>query len=423
MEQAKKRRKLSISIKMLIGMVLGLIVGTAIGEPITVIEPFGTLFINLLKMCMVPVIFTSIVLSVAQVSDVGQFGRIGGRMLLYFAVTNVIAAIIGGSLAMWIQPGNALAGGQISGQVAARETPSVADTLLNIVPVNPVAAMAEGNLLAIIFFACMLGVSLIFIGEKKAPVVNFMESLFDAILQMVSLCLQYAPIGVFALMAVLAGKYGLNVLKPLSLFFATEYMAILLMLIVVYGILLYMTTRLNIFKFLYRCKDPLLVAFTTASGSAAVAVELQQAESHYGIPDKIAGFGLTVGTTINQNGAALNIPICVLFTAQVYGFQFSMTELVTIITMAIIMSCGAAGVPASATVFTLSILSGFGIPVEAFSLILASYIIIDLGLTVINVAGDILCVVIACRKEKILIEEVWQPGYDADAVLRQKISG
>ena len=416
----KQRKKMSSSVKMLIGMVLGLAAGVIFGDKVAIIKPFGTLFINLLKMCMVPIIFVSITLSVAQVTDFKQFGRIGGKMFALFMFTTTCGAIIGSTLVKVIKPGTKFLGMASVGKITVTQSPSVSETLLAIVPTNPIKAMSNGDLLATIFFAIMLGVSLILIGEKKEPVVNFLGSLFEAVMQMVKICLKYAPIGVFALMADLAGTHGLKVLKPLAMFFTTEYLAMILQMFLVYGLLLYVFTKINIFKFLNRAKDVILISFTTASGSAAIPVELEQAESHFGIPNKIAGFGLTIGATVNQDGAALNIPICVMFVAQFNGFNLTPTQLFTIVLMAIIMSCGASGVPASATVFTLSILSSFGIPAEAFSLILASYIIIDVGLTVINVVSDVVCVLIATKLEGQLNEEVWKPGYNLKKAIENR---
>ena len=416
----KEHKKLSSSTQMLIGMVLGLAVGAIFGKKATVLKPFGTLFINLLKMCMIPIIFVSITLSVAQVTDFKQFGRLGAKIFGFFMYTTTMAALIGIGLAKLIKPGSKYVGVAKVAKIAATKTPSVVDTLLAIVPTNPIQSMANGDLLAVIFFAIMLGVSLILIGEKKAPVVNFLDSLFAAIMRMVKICLKYAPIGVFALMANLAGSNGLNVLKPLGMFFSTEYLAMIIQMFIIYGTLLFFFTKINIFKFLNRAKDIILISFTTASGSAAVPVELEQAESHFGIPNNIAAFGLTVGSTINQDGAALNIPICVLFVAQFNGINIGMSQLITIVLLAIIMSCGASGVPASATVFTLSILSSFGIPAEAFSLILASYIVIDVGLTVINVISDIVCVIVATKLEGKLNEDVWKPGYDLQKAIENR---
>ena len=416
----EEKKGLGLSVKMLIAMILGLIVGIIVGEPIMVIEPFGTAFVNLLKMCMVPIVFTSITLSVSQVEDFKEFGRVGGRMLLLFMITTICAAILGTVFVNIIQPGAGFSM-NVEGTVEANEAPSVAEIVLGIIPTNPVQALASGDLLPILFFAIMLGVSLILIGEKKQPMVDVLQSGFDAMLKMISICLKYAPIGVFSLMAVLGGEYGLETLLPLGKFFLTEYLVMTIQILIVYGLVLAIVAKINIFKFLFRVKDALVIAFSTVSGSAALPILLEQAETHYGIPDRIAAFGLVIGSTVNQDGAALNIPICVVFVSQIYGFQFSTAELVTIILMGIIMSMGASGVPASASVFTIMILTRFGIPVDAFAMVLASYVIIDVYLTTVNVCGDIVCVCSCCQMEGILDRKVWDdPNYDPEAALKEK---
>ncbi len=417
----EEKKGLGLSIKMLIGMVLGLIVGILVGPPITVIAPFGDAFVNLLKMCMVPIVFTSITLSISQVTDFKEFGRIGGRMLGLFVFTTICAAILGTLFVSIIQPGAGFAL-EVTGEVEAREAPSVAEIILGIIPTNPVQALASGDLLPILFFSIMLGISLIMIGdEKKKPMVDVLQSAFDAMLKMISICLKYAPIGVFALMAELGGEYGIETLLPLGKFFLTEYLVMTIQILVIYGLVLAVVAKINIFKFLFRVKDALIIAFSTVSGSAAIPILLEQAETHYGIPDRIASFGLVIGSTVNQDGAALNIPICVIFVSQIYGFQFTTAELITIIVMGIIMSMGASGVPASASVFTIMILTRFGIPVDAFAMVLASYVIIDVYLTTVNVCGDIVCVCSSCQMEGILDRKVWDdPNYNPEVALKEK---
>lgn len=421
-EIAEDKKGVNLSVKMLIAMVLGLALGVIIGEPILVIKPFGTAFVNLLKMCMVPIVFVSITLSVGQVEDFKEFGRIGGRMFVQFMFTTIMAAILGTVFALIIKPGVGFSA-EITGEVAAREAPTVSEVLLGIIPTNIFSSLASGDLLPILFFSVLLGISLILIGEKKKPVVDVLQSSFEAIMKMITICLKYAPIGVFALMACLGGQYGLDVLKPLAKFYATEYLVMTIQILVVYGFVLAVLAKVNIFKFLARAKDCLIIAFSTVSGAAAVPVELEQAETHFGIPDRVASFGLVIGSTVNQDGAALNIPICVIFVGQIYGFEFTVVEMITIIAMGILMSCGSSGVPASASVFTLMILTRFGIPVEAFSMVLGTYIIIDVYLTTVNVAGDIVCVMAACEKEGILDRKVWDdPNYNANEALRLRKS-
>ncbi len=405
-----RKKGMRLSTKMLIGMVLGLIAGLIFGPSIAVIKPVGTIFVNLLKMCMVPVIFVSITLSVASVADLKTFGRIGGKIFGFYCMTSAIASIVGVAWASIVKPGLNFTGDLSAGAVN-RKVPSLVDSLVGIVPTNIFSSLASATLMSVIFFAILFGVSISLIGEKKRPVIDLLESLNDAILKMINICLTVAPFGVFALMAVMTGKYGIDVIRPLAKFLTTEYLAILTQMFVVYGILLKIFGKLNIFKFVGRTKDALITAFSTTSSAATVPVELEIAQSHMGIPKHVAGFGFPLGATVNQDGAALNIPICLLFSAQIVGVSFTPVELVTIIVLSLFMSIGAAGIPAGASMFILMILSQFGVPNDAFGLILATYVLIDVGLTTINICGDMVCVTSVTRSEGLLDTSVWEPGY------------
>lgn len=410
------KKKMNLSTKMLIGMVLGLVSGAIVGPSIAVVAPLGDIFVNLLKMCMVPVIFVSITLSIASVADIKVFGRIGIKIVGFYCVTSACAAAIGVFWASVIQPGVNFVGDFSAGAVE-REIPSIVDSLVAIIPTNIVQAMADATLMSVLFFAIMLGCAIALIGEeKKRPLVDVLESLNAAILKMINICLQFAPIGVFGLMAELSGLYGLDVISPIAKFLATEYLAMFTQIFLVYGTILAIFGKLNIFKFAYRLKEVLITAFSTVSSAATVPVELELAQSHMGVPKHIAGFAFPLGSTVNQDGAALNIPICLIFSAQIFGVNFTPFELITVIFLALIMSIGAAGIPAGATIFILMILSQFGIPSDAFAIIVASYILIDVGLTTVNICGDMACTVSVCRTEGELDETVWQPGYDAEAV-------
>ncbi len=407
-------KKMKLSTKMLLGMVLGLIAGILIGPPIAVIKPLGTIFVNLLKMCMVPIIFVSITLSIASVSDLKIFGRIGVKIFAFYCFTSGVAAVIGVFWASVIKPGINFTG-DLSGGAVERTVPSLIDSLVAIVPTNIFKAMSEATLMSVIFFAILFGVAISLIGEQKKPIVDLLTALNNAILKMINLCLKTAPIGVFSLMAVMAGQYGMDVIAPLSKFLLTEYAAMLTQIFLTYGLLLLFFGKINIFKFVYRVKEVLITAFSTTSSSATVPVELEICESHMGVPKYIAGFSFPLGSTVNQDGAALNIPICLLFSAQIFGITFAPSELFTIIILALFMSIGAAGIPAGASMFVLMILSQFGIPNDAFGLILATYVLIDVGLTTVNICGDMACTVSVCRSENKLNTKVWEPGYDPEA--------
>jgi Na+/H+-dicarboxylate symporter len=404
------KKRIGLSAKMLIGMILGIAAGFIVGPQIAVIKPFGTAFVNLLKMVMVPIVMVSITLSIAKVDNLKKFGRLGIKTFLFYCVTTMIAAVVSLCYSGIIMPGVNFSG-QLPGEPVKRTIPSAADTVLGIIPTNIVQSMANASLVSIIFFCIVFGCAVALIGDKKAPLVAWLESLNSAIMKMISLCLQYAPIGVFALMANMSGVYGLDTIKSLGKFILADYLGFLTQFFVVYGIILAVFTRISIFKFILRVRQVIITAATTLSSNATVPVELELSESHLGVPQNVGGFMFPFGATVNQNGTAINITCCVIFSAQVYGVQFTAPELIILISLALISSIGNAGIPAGGTVFTLMILNQFGIPSEAFGLIIAVYSLVDLGSTTMNICGDMVGAIYVCKSEKILNEKVWHPDY------------
>lgn len=222
-------------------------------------------------------------------------------------------------------------------------------------------------------------------------------------------------IGVFALMASVTGEYGMDVLRPMSKFIATEYLAMATQMFLTYAILLKTMGKINIFRFISRAKRALITAFSTTSSAATVPVELDICESHLGVPKDIGGFSFPLGATVNQDGGAIDIPVCLIFTAQIYGMTFTPGQLITIIAMTLVMSIGAAGMPAGSTMFILMILAQFGLPTDAFALVLAIIVITDVALTTMNICGDMVCTTCVCRSEGVLNEKVWEKGYNPES--------
>ena len=402
-------KKLSTSQKMLIGMILGLVVGLIVGKPMAVVKPLGTIFVNLLKMSMVPIVFVSITLSIASLDDIRKFGRIAIRTFIWYCITTVIAACISLCYASLIKPGvGFIAEGGEATQKAADI--SVVDTLMSIVPTNIIQAMANAHLLSIIFFSIMFGVALCVIGDKKKPVLDFMTSLQDAIIAMVKIILMYGPIGVFCLMAAMAGTYGSQVFSTLGKFLITDYAGFLTQFVVVYGIMMAMC-GIPWPTFINHAKDAIITAATTVSSAATVPVEIDICEEKLGVPAEVGGFSYPFGATVNQNGTAINICCCVLFSAQVYGFTFTPAQLATLVFTALVSSIGCAGIPGGGTVFTLAILAQYGIPTEAFAMIIACYTLVDIGSTTMNITGDMATSILVSHQEGLLNREVWKKGY------------
>lgn len=406
-------KKFTLTQKMVIaivlGSVLGLTTGTTFAEYLT---PLGKIFINLLKMVIVPLVFSAITLGVAQIADLKQFGRLGTKVALFYFVVTIIATIIAVATGLIVEPGKGFVAG--SAQVKAAAPPPLADVIVAFVPSNIVEAMFKMDMNAIIFFSIMLGVSLVLLGDAKKPVLDVLVTMNDAMIKMTGICIQFAPLGVFALMANTTGKYGLTILKPLAKFFFTEYLAMGIVMFGVYGMIAYFIAKVNFFEYLRRIKDVMIMAVSTTSSAATLPLEMEVAESKLGLPKNVAGFSLPLGATMNQHGAAINITICVIFSAQAFGYQLGLGEIFTIAFLAIIMSTGTAGVPAAGSVFTLMILSKFGLPSEAFAMILAVYVMVDMGSTLLNVVGDLVCVSAVAESEGLQDRSVWDIDTKSD---------
>ncbi len=416
-------KNLSLTQKMVIAIILGSILGLTTGTTYSaILTPLGKIFINLLRMVIVPLVFTAITLGVAQIADLKQFGRLGTKVAGFYFIVTIISTVIAVAVGLLVEPGKGFVAG--AQQVKAAAPPPLADVIVNFVPSNIIETMLKMDMNAMIFFCIMLGVSLVMLGDAKKPFVDLLVILNDAMIKMTGICIQFAPFGVFALMANTTGKYGLDIVKPLAKFFFTEYLAMGIVMFGVYGVICQFIAKVNFFEYLRRIKDVMIMAVSTTSSAATLPLEMQVAETKLGLPKHVAGFSLPLGATMNQHGAAINITICVMFSAQAFGLDLSMGEIFTIAFLAIIMSTGTAGVPAAGSVFTLMILSKFGLPSEAFAMILSVYVLVDMGSTLLNIVGDLVCVSAVAESEGLQDRSVWDnvPANES-SVAKDSISG
>lgn len=399
--------KLTLSQRMVLAIFLGSALGLATGTQYAeFLAPIGKIFINLLKMVIVPLVVTSITLGVAQIADLKQFGRLGSKVALFYFAGTVISACVAVTVGLLLKPGAGFVASSAA-KVKAAAPPPLADVIVAFVPSNIVQTMANMDMNALIFFSIMLGISLILIGDAKKPVVEVLKSLNEAMIKMTSLCIRFGPFGVFALMANTTGKYGLSILAPLARFFVADYVAFGIVMFGLYGSISYFIAKVSFFEYLRRIKDVMIMAVSTVSSAATLPLELEVAKHKLGIPDHLAGFSLPLGATMNQHGAAINITICVLFSAQAFGIDLGIGQILTIAFLAIIMSTGTSGVPSAGSIFTLMILDKFGVPNEAFAMILSVYIMVDMGSTLLNIVGDLICVSAVAESEGIQDRTVW----------------
>ena len=412
--------KSNLLMRILVGLILGAIVGLLAGPYILWLQPFGDLFIRLLKMIMVPVIFFSLIVGTASISP-KRLGKVGVKIILYYLVTTVFAVAIGLIFTNLFKPGVGLelAVGEAAGKELAR--PSIVNTLLAIVPTNPVEALAKGDVLPIIFFAIFFGIGLAVLRESEKEEVKsaanilftFSNGVVEVMYKIVDWILQYAPIGVFALIAVMFAKQGPKVVGPLALVTLTVYIALAVHVLVVYGTFL-RVFGLRLGKFLKMAREAMITAFVTRSSSGTLPVTMKNTEN-MGVPRGIYSFTLPLGATINMDGTCIYQGVCALFVAFAIGRPLSFSEQMIVILTATLASIGTAGVPGAGAIMLLLVLDSVGLPVEPGSAVAAAYAmilgidaILDMGRTCINVTGDMVGTAIVAKSEGELDITKWE---------------
>lgn len=406
-------KKLTLPTQIAIGMVIGVLLGAVFGESILVIKPIGDLFLRLIRMVVVPLVFSSLLVGTATVGDPKKLGRIGGRTMAYYLCTTAIAITIGLLIANIVQPGAGMepivqeqllvdfGGGADDSVDSMRQRPSVTDTLLEIVPQNPIEALATANMLQIIFCAVLFGVALTLVPkpEHKAAVLGFFKGVSDAMIQLVHIVMLMAPIGVLALMAVAVGQFGLDVLRVLLLYAACVAFGLIVHMTLVYTLAVKLFAKMSPRRFFAAIRPAQLVAFSTSSSSAALPVTMERVTKGLGVPEQISSFVLPLGATINMDGTALYQGVATVFIAQVYGIDLGLSGQLTIVLMATLASIGAAAVPGVGIITLAMVLDQLGLPLDGIALILGVDRILDMLRTATNITGDASAAVIVAAAE------------------------
>ena len=393
-------KKVSLSVKIFIGLALGVLVGLMISPEIatTFIKPLGTLFLNLIKMIIVPLVLSSLVVGSASTGDVGKLGRIGIKTLAYYLVTTAFAVMLGLLLANILNPGLGLSI-PMDATAEAKEIPSVVDTLLNIIPTNPIQAMANANMLQIIVFALFLGIAITLIGEKGKPFHAFFESMAEVCYKIVAIIMEFAPIGVFGLITPVVAEHGASALLPLLKVIIAVYLGCFIHALVVYSGTVYISAKMSPATFFKGAAPAMMLAFTTSSSSGTLPVTMKCAEDNLGVPKSIGSFVLPLGATINMDGTALYQGVCALFVAQVYGMDLTIAQQMTIVLTATLASIGTAGVPGGGLIMLTMVLQSVGLPLEGIALIGGIDRVLDMARTCINITGDMACSILVASTE------------------------
>lgn len=415
-------RSIPLHTRMLIGFVVGAGLGLlanflfadAAWLDVTVryvADPVGQVFLRLLFMLVVPLVFSALVLGVVEIGDPRSLGRIGGKTLVFILVVTSIAVTIGLICVNVLQPGRGLPPevgqallaetSQRAAQIAgAREGLSGMDLLINIVPRNPVASAANGDLIGVMFFSLMFGIAAAVLRtEGTHTFVKSVQGIYDICLKLIGWVIALAPYAVAALLFSITAKLGLDVLVQLARFVGTVVLALSIHFFVVFPLLVKVVGKMSPLAFFRAAQPAILTAFSTSSSSATLPTTLKVAEENLGVPRRVARFVCTLGATANMNGTALFEGVTVLFLAQFFGVELSLVQQVTILVLCILGGIGAAGVPGGSLPVIAMILVMFGIPAEGIGLILGVDRFLDMCRTCVNVTGDLVGAVVIGQGE------------------------
>jgi len=400
--------------QILIGMVLGALVGVFWGADAAMLKPLGTLFIKLIKMIIVPLVFFSLVSAFTDVEDGKAVGRLGVKSFVLYLLTTAFAITMGLLVAHIVQPGKGVHvdyGQEINGRVPTEAAEmSVIDTIINVVPTNPIQAFAEGNMLQIIVFSLFMGVAVhrARTMEKLGGLPGMITGAAEVMYQMTHMVMYVAPIGVFGLMAWMVGTQDATVLLSLFKVVICIFGVCLLQIIVVYGGLLRFVAGINPFHFFRQLLPAQLMAFSTSSSAATLPLTMEIAKEKLGISNRTASFTLPLGTTINMDGTALYQGVTALFIAQTMGIEFGMADYVTIILTATLASIGSAGVPGAGLIMLTLVLTSVGLPIEGVALIVGVDRLLDMVRTVVNVSGDATVALLVDKSEKTFDDRLYK---------------
>lgn len=415
-----KKKKLGLSTQIFLALLIGAVCGVCIHyflkegyfrDTILVGGVFYVLgqgFIRLMQMLVVPLVFCSLICGSMSIGDTKTLGKVGIKAVIFYLCTTALAVTVALSVAKMINPGLGVALDSVDKtDLAQTDHVSMADTLLNIIPKNPIGSMAEGDMLPIIVFALFIGVLLAKMGNRASTVSNFFAQFNDLMMEMTMAVMKVAPIGVFCLIAKTFAEIGFDAFGPMLKYMGSVTLALAVQCLVVYQVILFVFTRLNPLKFLKKFSPVMMFAFTTATSNATIPLSIDTLDKKMGVSKKISSFTVPLGATINMDGTSIMQGVAVIFIAQVYGMDLTPAQLLTVVATATIASIGTAGVPSVGLVTLAMVLTSVGLPTEGIALIMGIDRILDMMRTAVNITGDAVCTTIVSSQNKELDRNVF----------------
>ena len=420
--ETKQKKKIGLTTKIFIALLAGAVFGIVLCYMVPsghvkddiivegILYVIGQGFIRLMKMLVVPLVFCSLLCGSMAIGDTKKLGTVGVRTLIFYLFTTALAITVALSVGNIINPGIGLDMSAIKSNAAEVEemaATSLSDTILNIIPDNPLNSLASGNMLQIIVFALIVGIILAKLGERTETVGNFFSQFNDIMMEMTMMVMSLAPVGVFCLIARTFANIGFSAFVPLAKYMVGVLLALAIQCFIVYLGLLKVFTGLNPFKFIKNFFPVMAFAFSTATSNATIPLSIDTLAKKMGVSKKISSFTIPLGATINMDGTAIMQGVAVVFAAQAFGIQLDMMDYLTVIGTATLASIGTAGVPSVGLVTLTMVFNSVGLPVEAIGLIMGIDRILDMTRTAVNITGDAVCTTIVAHQNKALDRDVF----------------
>ena len=410
------KRKIGLSTQILIGLAIGALVGYLFPDFGDKLKPVGDAFLRMIKMIVVPLIFSTLVMGIAGTGDFKKLGRLGGKAIIWFEFATTIALAIGLLVMNLAEPGvgvtlSASAANASHAAAASQHSVDLVDYAVHIVPSNIIDAMARQDMLQIIFFACFFGVAVAHIGEKGELIVDFCQSVAEAMFKVTAYVMHFAPLGVFAMIAYTVGSYGIAMLIPLGELIVAVAGATTLFICIV-ALIASAFTRINFFCVIHALKDILFLAFSTASSEAALPGAMKRLEA-LGVPKSIVTFVMPTGYSFNLDGSTLYSSAGILFIAQLYGIQMPLEQQLLVMVTLMLSTKGIAGVPGAGIIVVAATAAAFNLPTEGVAILLGIDRILDMIRTICNVCGTCMATVVVAFWEKDLTKADFYKNYRA----------
>lgn len=397
----KEKKKLSLATKTFIGFGLGIVIGLVFGEKATIVKPLGTIFLNMIKMIVVPMVFFSITAGVASLGDLKKLRNIGVKVVGLYALTSALCVGLGLIMANIINPGKGfdLTALSQSTDYEAQAMPSIIDTLIDMFPSNIFTSFTNTNMLQIIVFSVFLGVALIMMGKEGERLLAGVQSCANAMYKITAIVMEFSPIGVCALLADLVGAYGLKIFGPLGKLILTVHASDVILVLLMYIPMVALLAKFPVKKWLQGIWKVWVVTASTTSSSGSLPITTSVTNDEFGVSSELSSFSLPLGATINMNGGCIYYAAAIVMTAQIYGMNLTPSALVNIIISTVLVAMGCPGVPGGAIIMTTILLTNMGLPLEIVGLIAGIFRLIDMANTTFNVTGDVVTTMVVARSE------------------------